>query len=869
MAAWLAPDRHLRLLALPVAGAGAGALAGAGLLGLFHLLRAIVGRAGPATASDRPARVASVLLAAPIVVYDALAMFGGNRASRIPGHHAISAALAAVGLALVWLVAGRLWRVLQGEGGPRPRLLSAGFAVLTVVIYLLNRRVLPHLYSWFHASLSLALIVTAVLAARLTRARPARSPGAPVVASALAVAVAAALTGLMVVGGSHALMFAAHERSQLVGFAVRASPFRPERRPASAPEGPAADSAPLPEGPHLRDADVLLITVDALRADHVGAYGYPRPTTPNIDALARRGVRFERAYAQAPHTSFSTTTMLTGRYYPTLARLQADSDAAIAEDVLPFHLRRYGWKTAAFYPPAVFYVEADKLSAFERTHFQFEYCKVEYMDAHARISQIAEFFELEHPGRVFMWIHFFEPHEPYDRWEGHDFGKRDIDRYDSEIAYTDAAVGRLLAYFQKNRPNTIVVLTADHGEAFDEHKARYHGSSLYDEQIRVPLIVAVPGVTPHVVPGPVEMVDIAPTILGLLDIPVPVRMRGTDLGPWLRHPPAPADRLGYAFAEFEDTRMVASRQDKLISETRKGFLEYYDLASDPGERHSLVEQRPDRVNVLSAALESWFSEQTRFALPPRKNGGPIALERAQLGDPAAVDEVAGLLSDRAPAVRTEAARLLATTLPARPRTRPSLRAALDDAEPEVRGWSAVALARLGDADARARVRQLVGGGESALRLPAAMVLADAGDPAAVAPLGAELGRCKEAAVCRPIVQALGRLRDRAATAGLLAHLDSVMDRRDTVTSLGEIADPAAVPALATRLADDEYVTVRAAAAEALGKMGPAAGEGARAALRAALAKEREPFVLAAVRAALDRLGAGPPERAVGRARGGR
>ena len=402
--------------------------------------------------------------------------------------------------------------------------------------------------------------------------------------------------------------------------------------------------------------------------------------------------------------------MLTGRYYPTLTRL----DPGSSEDALAFQLRRYGWKTAAFYPPAVFIVEADKLRTFEASHFDFEYVKIEFMDAHARLSQIAEFFEREKPRRVFLWIHFFEPHEPYERWPDHDFGPSDIDRYDSEIAYTDAAVGRLLNYFEKQRPGAIVILTADHGEAFDEHNnVHYHGSSLYDEQLRVPLIIAVPGSPAHVVAGPVELVDIAPTVLGLLDIPIPVRMRGTDLGPWLRSPPAPLGRLGKAFAEFEDTRMVAGLEDKLICDIKKGFCEYYDLRADPGEQRNLVDQNPARVALLRAELEGWLADQTRFALsPPGSDRGPFALERARLGDPTVVEEVAALLEqEQQPGVQEEAARLLATTLPVRPQTRAQLQRSLSSSERGVREWATLALARMGDTvrARRARAHRFVGG----------------------------------------------------------------------------------------------------------------------------------------------------------------
>ena len=156
------------------------------------------------------------------------------------------------------------------------------------------------------------------------------------------------------------------------------------RARVAAAERHAAEVAlpPLPDGPRRPEADVLLITVDALRADHVGAYGYPRATTPNIDALAARGTRFTRAYAQAPHTSFSVASMLTGKYFPTLARLAPGE----RHEPLAAVLRTYGWRTAAFYPPAVFFVDSHKLKSYAETNFDFEYVKFEYIDANKRVE---------------------------------------------------------------------------------------------------------------------------------------------------------------------------------------------------------------------------------------------------------------------------------------------------------------------------------------------------------------------------------------------------------------------------------------------------------------------------------------------------
>jgi arylsulfatase A-like enzyme len=455
-------------------------------------------------------------------------------------------------------------------------------------------------------------------------------------AGAIAAAAGCAFA-LFQVRTSQVMRYVAHERTALAALVLRGVPLSVQAPPSVATASRAAEAPlpPLPAGPRRHDADVLLITVDALRVDHVGAFGYRRATTPNIDALAAGATRFTHAYAQAPHTSFSVASMLTGKYFPTLARLAPGE----RHEPLPAVLRMFGWRTAAFYPPAVFFVDSKKLKEYEQTNFDFEYVKFEYIDANKRVDQVLAYFDQVQPPRSFVWIHFFEPHEPYDRHDGFAFGGSDVDRYDSEIAYTDAAVGRLITAVRKRRPGTVIVLAADHGEEFDEHGGRYHGTTLYDEQLRVPLIVSIPGIPSHVVDSPVELLDIAPTLLNLLDIPVPVRMRGTDLGPWLAVPPAPPARLPPAFAEVEDKRMVVAGTDKLLCDLHWGTCAYYDLAADPREQRNLAEARPDRAAALRAILDDWLDGHVRFEPLLAKGaadseGAPLprAIERGRLGD---------------------------------------------------------------------------------------------------------------------------------------------------------------------------------------------------------------------------------------------
>jgi arylsulfatase A-like enzyme len=830
--------KALRLIALS-AGllAAAGGLAGLAIAAADALVRR----------TRQPARWAGAawtLAFAPLVVYDAFALFSGPRAARIPAHAAISAGVVAVGLAVTWVKAGAYARL----GRRAPRALAAALALAGVGAAAANRFVLPRLYGWFHLTLSVATLTAFVLAARL-RVRAARRP---LIVAAIAAAAGCGFA-LVEVRTSQVMRYVAHERTALAALVLRAVPLSVQAPAPVTRERQAAQVAlpPLPAGPRRHDADVLLITVDALRVDHVGAFGYRRATTPNIDALAAGATRFTHAYAQAPHTSFSVASMLTGKYFPTLARLAPGE----RHEPLPAVLRMFGWRTAAFYPPAVFFVDSKKLKDYEQTNFDFEYVKFEYIDANKRVDQVLAYFDQVQPPRSFVWIHFFEPHEPYDRHDGFAFGGSDVDRYDSEIAYTDAAVGRLITAVRKRRPGTVIVLAADHGEEFDEHGGRYHGTTLYDEQLRVPLIVSIPGVPSHVVDSPVQLLDIAPTLLNLLDIPVPVRMRGTDLGPWLAVPSAPPARLPPAFAEVEDKRMVVAGTDKLLCDLHWGTCAYYDLADDPREQRNLAETRPDRAAALRAILDDWLDGHVRFEPLLAKGaadskGAPLprAIERGRLGDALAGPELAAIMtSDAPPAQRREAAQLLVALSP-RPETAAALARAAGDPDREIADWAAVGAARLGDASARPRVQAIVAaaGTEPNLRVRAALALAGIGDAGGVPVLGDALDHCDDVLLCRTIIANLGKLRDRRAVPVLIKHLPEVQNRREMVDALGDIGDPAAADALLERLRGDEYVPVRIAAARALAKLGDARLAGR---IDEAARKEKEATALAAARAA--------------------
>jgi len=305
--------------------------------------------------------------------------------------------------------------------------------------------------------------------------------------------------------------------------------------------------------PSSRPRNILLITIDTLRADHVGAYGYTRARTPALDALAARGAAFDRAYAAAPITLTSHATMMTGRYPP--GHGARDNGMRVSPDVptVAAALRARGFRTAAFvaaFPldhqfglDRGFDLYSDRLPRSDNGQPANERPGAEVVsDAIAWLRQIAPDSQppapsaqlpgpsTQPPAPFFLWVHLFEPHAPYGDPSS---GGSAIERYDAEIATADREVGRLLAALGAGREATLVVCAGDHGEAFGEHGEYAHSIFVYDTTLRVPLLISGPGIPARTrVGAPVTLADLAPTILRQLDPTARLKTdaSGKDLG---------------------------------------------------------------------------------------------------------------------------------------------------------------------------------------------------------------------------------------------------------------------------------------------------------------------------------------------------
>ena len=395
---------------------------------------------------------------------------------------------------------------------------------------------------------------------------------------------------------------------------------------AAAPADTAAPARPK------SGANLILITIDTLRADHLGAYGYPRATTPKLDAFARTAVVFERAYAAANHTPRAIPALLTGLYPSRIAWKKLTNYPPLADETatLGTDLKAAGYATAGVFPHWYFQKRRNLHRGFDVWDLGAAPAEDDgsaitapqvTRRAKAQLRKLAK-----GPAPFFLWVHYYEPHYPYVEHAsvpqtllGKKGGSKMMDRYDGEIRFVDGQVGELLGELDTTgvAGNTTVVVTSDHGEAFGEHGKFWHGHQLYDEQVRVPLLIRAPGVAAARVKRPVSTVDVAPTVLDLAGLPPPRALSGTSLIPLARGE-AVAERPVFvellAYPNFPHSmRAVIVGEHKLIHDQTENRFELYDLDRDPREQAELSAERPTELERLKALL-------TRFS-----DGGSLAI----------------------------------------------------------------------------------------------------------------------------------------------------------------------------------------------------------------------------------------------------
>jgi arylsulfatase A-like enzyme len=353
--------------------------------------------------------------------------------------------------------------------------------------------------------------------------------------------------------------------------------------------------------PSARRLNIVYIFIDALRPDHLGAYGYLRKTSPNIDRLAARSSVFENAFTPAPDTYEAFPKFMQGSYwdghYPTWTEV----------------LARNGYNNLLF--P-------------RRVSTQKRYIKGMKLVHNERSKGLSDTIDLaidllgkapsQQPFCAFLYA--TDPHWPYLKHPEFDFGSSNVDLYDGEIAFADSEFGRLFDWMERTGrlDSTMIVIMADHAESMGERGVYLHSSQLYNEQVQIPMIVYVPGLAPRRIPDYVSSVDLGPSILNTVGLEYPEQYAGVSLLPLMRgeefaHPPVFAEHIYSEASPFVQRgqnvhperrkyMMIAQDGYKLIYNRNSHTFELFDLKADPGEIRNLYDHSIEKSDAMKRLL---------------------------------------------------------------------------------------------------------------------------------------------------------------------------------------------------------------------------------------------------------------------------
>ncbi len=395
--------------------------------------------------------------------------------------------------------------------------------------------------------------------------------------------------------------------------------------------------------PKAAYTNIILITMDTTRADRMGFMGSTRGLTPNLDKLARDSAVFTRAYTQAPFTPSAHATILSGTYPQYHQVFAFPLPLAKTVPYLPEILGTAGYHTGAFVGSMAL-DQKTSVPGFDRG-FDIYYTDFHpgpegggdrYHSVEWRAGEVVKhamgWLNKRPAGPFFVWIHMFDPHDPYDPPEPYKtrYAKA---LYDGEIAYMDSALGSLFRQLKAAGlyDGAMIAVTSDHGEALGGHGEDQHGIFIYDETVHVPLVIKMPHgeAAGKRFENPVEHADIMPTMLGSLGIPLPDKVQGQSLLGFLE----PGTPKGEAAANAWQERGAYSEGDyghlafgwSAIQSLRTGKYLYveaprrelYDQVNDPGAEHNLAQSAPAVADTLSAKLKDFIQRTTNNAERPK------------------------------------------------------------------------------------------------------------------------------------------------------------------------------------------------------------------------------------------------------------
>jgi arylsulfatase A-like enzyme len=413
--------------------------------------------------------------------------------------------------------------------------------------------------------------------------------------------------------------------------------------------GPTAGPSPPPR-------NLILISVDTLRADHLGVHGYSRDTSPAIDRFARRSTWFTRAITQGESTLPGHTAMLSSRYYGSYGSRAASSGPPPEVDMLAEILGGHGFATWGFVDGG----HMKRVFGFAQGFAHYEDQRVKLRAVLAKVNAWLD----THPAeRFFLFVHCYDVHTPYNAPDP--YGSSFVDpayhgtfrpnaanfvaaerreqpfddtdlryaiaRYDGGVRHVDDQIGLFLERLEVLGllDSSVVVITSDHGEEFLEHGGFMHTKIFQYPNLHVPLIVHVPGGPPRVVEDVVELVDVVPTVLDLLGLPPHEGTMGRSLATLARGGPDDGFADHVAFAESSlpgiGWRTVVSRRHQLLYDENDGRRQLFDLEHDPAQQTDVAVDDPDTAAALLQILRARLAENARRRQPV--NGAPPQIDR--------------------------------------------------------------------------------------------------------------------------------------------------------------------------------------------------------------------------------------------------
>jgi arylsulfatase A-like enzyme len=394
---------------------------------------------------------------------------------------------------------------------------------------------------------------------------------------------------------------------------------------------PPLSPAPPTERIGSERENIVLIHLDALRADHVGLAGYRRPTTPHIDRWREGATWFSHAYTPAPSTRFALSALFTGLGVERIPQRRGHVvDFTLLPDAVTLaeRLSEHGYDTVGYTLSYVLqHIEglgqgfrvwetpwpvADWQTARDTTAEQTTNAGLKYL-AGTPSDGSKPFF---------LFLHYDCNHDPYVRHAGWDYGSSDVDRYDSATNYCDEQVGRVLDALgaRADKDKTATFVYSDHGEAFGEHGFTNHGNAVFQEDVRVLLLAKVPGAVARTIDTPMLLTDVTATIYDLAGLPADPASEGWDLVPYLDGASLPArplflyTDLWRSGVHFESRGVLdVDGHTKYVRDVGHAADQVYDLASDPAELANVADARPALRDHLSEMVDSWGAFENKDA----------------------------------------------------------------------------------------------------------------------------------------------------------------------------------------------------------------------------------------------------------------